>query len=439
MKNTAADKTSVREKLLLCLGLAFFCNPVLGLVDVLPDAFGALMVFFALTRYAYINEGFENARRISVWLIAAESLKLAVTFPITSGGSSSDILAATAICVAVEAIFFILFFRAFFASCDETAILRDMPLTLERCTPASFTTYIFLAVRFIADLVPQLYAIAEVDLNHPEVGDKADFLEELIKTRPVITAALLAAALITGAVAAVRLWRLGSALTSEASHLAAGRYSEAYGSNPEKRLFKRIRFALLIFCAAQVFTFDLAFDNKRVLPLAASFACFFACAFLLKKHVPCGKAHVFSSAAFLLAAAFEIYRYFFAVPDPVAVRETPLAVAGICSAFAAAVSVLGILALRDLLAALGYIASQLGVGFPAVSIYILWCLNAAAWAFQAVLPYFAPYLTLPRFALVAAMCFAVWRASGDAVNASRERVELGLPLLKEDSSAVSPE
>lgn len=439
MKNTAADKTAKREKLLLCVGLAFFCNPVLGLVDVLPDALGALMVFFALTRYAYISEGFENARRISARLIAVESLKLAVTLPITSGGSSSDILAATAICVAVEAVFFVLFFRAFFAACDESATLRDLPLTLERCTPASFMTYIFLAVRFIANLVPQLYALAEVDLNHPEVGEKADFLEELIKTRPVITAALLAAALITGAAAAVRLWRLGSAFTAEASPLAAGSYSEAYGSNPEKRLFKRIRFALLLFCAAQVFAFDLAFDNKRLLPLAAAFACFFACAFMLKKHAPCERAHIFSSAAFLLAAAFELYRYFFAVPDPVAVRETPLAVAGVCAAFAAAVSVFGILALRGLLSAVGHIASRLGVKFSAVFVYILWCLNAAAWAFQATLPYFALYLTLPRFVLVAALCFAVWRVSGDIINSARERTELALPILKDDQKADSPE
>ena len=439
MKNTAAETAARREKLLLCAGLVFFCNPVLGLVDVLPDALGALCVFFALTRYACLSEGFEYARRASLWIVAAETLKLAVTVPLTSGGTSSDILAATAISVICEALLFILFFRAFFSACDEAATLRDLPLTLQRGTPASFMTYIFLAVRFVANAVPQLYALAEVDLLHPEVGDRADFLEDLIATRPVITAALLVAALIVGAVAAVRLCKLGSALTAEASLLAAGNYSESYGSNPEKRLFKRIRYAMLFFCAAQVFTFDLAFDGKRVLPLAAAFACFFVSVLLLKNRVPCGNTHIYSAVAFFLAAAFEVFRYFCSVPDPVAVQETPLAVAGISAAFAAAVSVCGLFALRGMLGAAGNLASRLSVKFSAGLVYILWCVNAAAWAFQAALPYFALYLTLPRFALVVALCFAVWRASGDIINSARERVELCLPILGEsgqDGTAV---
>ena len=431
MKNTAADKAARRERAMLCLGLVFFCNPVLGLVDVLPDVIGALLVFFALTRYAYTGEKFENARRVSLWLVVAEAVKLTATVPVTSGGGSSDVLAATAVSVTVEAVFFVLFFRAFFAACDEIAALRDLPRTFGRVSPASFITYIFLAVRFAANMIPQLYALAEVDLLHPEVGEKADRLQDLLATRPVITAALLAAALIVGAVAAVRLWKLGSALVSEAAPFAAGKYTEDYASNPEKQLFKRIRYSAVLFCAAQVFTLDLPFDNKRALPIAAAFVCFFICALLLKKAVPCGKAHIYSASAAVLAAAFELYRHFFAVPDPVALYETPLAVAAVCAAFAAAVSVAGILALKDLLGAYGVIAARLSVRLPHAAVYTLWCLNAAVWAFQTALPYFSTWLTLPRVLLIAALCFFTFRAAGDIIYFSRERLEFVIPILSE--------
>lgn len=428
MKNAGAEKTILREKVLLIAGFIFFCNPVLGMVDFLPDAIGAALVFFGLTRHSLLNDRFEYARRISVFILAAEAFKLLLTIPVTSSGISSNRLAAVALSVVCEAVFFVLFFRAFYGGTEEFSTIKGLEKTSEYCQPAAFAAYVFIAIRLSANLLPELFAIAEVDINSPELSEGYETLEALISARPVIVFASVSASLAAGIYYAVKQTKLLSAFCDEAGGFASEKYGSDSGARSELNKARALKTALVLFCVAPVFALDAAFDGKRLIPLAGTFAFILAGAAALRRISPAARLVKSSAAAFVLSLGCELYRYFFVTPDPVVVYETTLTEVIVSSLLAVAVSAAGLLCVKHLSASVSHFAESLVLPFPRVTLWASWSLASMLWAFQMILPYFAGYLILPRLVAIGVFALALWKTSGDIIRSAQGRVETGMPF-----------
>ena len=62
------QKNSVRFGMVFA-GLVFFFNPNINLFDILPDALGALFIYFGLKKAADAGSYFDDVRRISFYMI----------------------------------------------------------------------------------------------------------------------------------------------------------------------------------------------------------------------------------------------------------------------------------------------------------------------------------------------------------------------------------
>ena len=71
------DKSlSKKSKLLIIFGFLFFVNPVPAGLDILPDVFGCVLLFFGLTQLSYFDESVEEAKKSLLYLFGVEAIHL---------------------------------------------------------------------------------------------------------------------------------------------------------------------------------------------------------------------------------------------------------------------------------------------------------------------------------------------------------------------------
>lgn len=74
------------ESPLVFAALVFLANPVFGVVDILPDVIGGLLLYAGLTEISYIDSRIDTARSRSLYLAAVNGIKLLLTPAIITGG-----------------------------------------------------------------------------------------------------------------------------------------------------------------------------------------------------------------------------------------------------------------------------------------------------------------------------------------------------------------
>ena len=118
------------ESPLVFAALVFLANPVFGVVDILPDVIGGLLLYAGLTEISYIYSRIDTARSRSLYLAAVNGIKLLLTPAIITGGVSSDLLAATAFFGVAETLLLFMIFGNLYEGLSESVSLRGNADTL---------------------------------------------------------------------------------------------------------------------------------------------------------------------------------------------------------------------------------------------------------------------------------------------------------------------
>ena len=71
--NTKEKSVSQRSKMLIILGFLFFVNPVPAGLDIFPDVFGCVLLFFGLSQLSYFDSSIEEAKKILLYLFGMRS------------------------------------------------------------------------------------------------------------------------------------------------------------------------------------------------------------------------------------------------------------------------------------------------------------------------------------------------------------------------------
>ena len=77
--------------LLLCFFPIFFFNPVVGVIDILPDFIGYIFVLTALSKLRDVSDKFEDAFKhiaVAALISVAQLASLFLSFGVISGGES---------------------------------------------------------------------------------------------------------------------------------------------------------------------------------------------------------------------------------------------------------------------------------------------------------------------------------------------------------------
>ena len=386
---------------MVLIGFFFFVNPIFGYIDILPDIIGCVLIFFGLTRLAYLDGKIEAARKTVFWLFVSQAAKLLFTPSVLRTYISSNRLLAVTAAVLIESFIFVVFIRNFFAGTEYFATRNGYIKCLKRISGTRFLTYAFFFTRQAATFLPELYSMIELKISGNQYDfDKVDTMRNLLGTKPVVTVFLALAEIIMGIAFYISFVKTYKAFGNEASDTIEERYCKEYKKVPTAVNARKLRIGTILFCFSLFFAADFMFDGMKIIPAYAMFPLLFLSSFVLKGIAPFSNTKKFALPAFAIFLITEIYRYNYVVPDPVVIIETPLSTVIISSVFALACAFSGLIFVRGFFNDLDNMSLRLvGKGISTGAEWTVYCILTCLRSLMLVLPYTSKWLTIPSVIL----------------------------------------
>ncbi|MBQ3791852.1 MAG: hypothetical protein II797_01985 [Clostridia bacterium] len=195
--------------LLIGLGLVFFANPIVGIVDVIPDAIGCALIIFGVSKLACLFETFEKVRKYSFWCLAVSVFHILMML-VSSSFNGSDNIAASLSASILDLIFFLLLIFALtdgvnelFMFSQQKSFSEEQKQILKRLEHFRVFSVVFIIVRVICTLGSQ---IVFLQLESPTGWTFGEF--DLSPSAPYLAAVTAAVALAVGIPWAVEAFRL---------------------------------------------------------------------------------------------------------------------------------------------------------------------------------------------------------------------------------------
>ncbi|HBR32117.1 MAG TPA: hypothetical protein DD733_08550 [Clostridiales bacterium] len=292
-------------------GMFFLINPLINILDALPDGFGYLLLFFGLTELGLIDGKMESARRKLTYLMMISALKHILMFPVMSSSISSDKLLATFSFALMELPLLIFFCIDFFDGFSYLAECNDGDSVTQLISNAKFMSMLFFSVKIVLSIVPELFSFAETRMTI-DISDY-EFYRRLLSTKPYAVAFTMLVVMILGIFWYVGIVKLMNSIKKDLPFVQKMQdvYSSVFLAFPEKQSFRTIKNGLFTALFGCIFFFDTAVDGVRILPNAFAVLIIWISATILKKNSPFDKTQKVAPFAFAAQIFTEFYRYFY--------------------------------------------------------------------------------------------------------------------------------
>lgn len=402
------DKSlSKKGKLLIIFGFLFFVNPVPAGLDILPDVFGCVLLFFGLTQLSYFDESVEEAKKSLLYLFGVEAIHLLLMRSVflTEIGSNR-MLAVTAFSIA-EGIIYVIFFKKLFSGISYFSMRNDCEKTLEKCDGAAFLSYLAFFIRIAASLLPELISILELQLNLELDFDTYDAISAIVAVKPLLTVFLSLIALGVSVAWFISVKGLFSSIHLECGERIDEIHRSEYSSRPEKTRPKKLKAAAYLVYFAVIFSLDITFDGTRILPASAMFLLLFVASFAFKGISEFKNTKVFALPAFLLLLVTELYRAFLTPYGAIVIYATELWIVAVGAVLAIVTATVSLLAVRSFIGDMKKLSCELGTGELFTGfMWLFYCVTVVLWAVGFAIPYLFP--TISGFKLVSSGLF-IWQ------------------------------
>ncbi len=405
--NTKEKSVSQRSKMLIILGFLFFVNPVPAGLDIFPDVFGCVLLFFGLTQLSYFDSSIEEAKKMLLYLFGVEAIHLLLMRSVflTEIGSNR-MLAVTAFSIA-EGIIYVIFFKKLFSGISYFAMRNDCPKTVEQSDGTAFLSYLAFFIRIAASLLPELISILELQLNLELDFETYDAISAVVAAKPLLVIFLSIVALGAAVAWFISVRKLFSMLHLECGKKIDEIYASEYTSKPEKTRPKKLRASAYIVYFAVVFSLDITFDGTRILPASAMFLLLFASTFAFRGLAEFKVTKTLAVPAFLLLLTTEIFRAVLTPYGAIVIYATELWIVLVGAALAIATATVSLLAMRGFIADLKKLSNELGTGEIFTGfMWFFYCAITVLWAVGFAIPYLFP--TISGFKLVFSGLF-IWQ------------------------------
>ncbi|HAN20903.1 MAG: hypothetical protein A2Y15_04520 [Clostridiales bacterium GWF2_36_10] len=321
------EKTIISRSLTwVSVGMFFLINPLLNVVDVLPDFFGYLIIYIGASKLAMLNGRLESALKKLQYLIVISALKLAITYSVISSAVDYDRLLAAFCFAIVELLLLVITAFEFFEGYEYLIIHNEGKKTASLIPNVRFLTTLFFSFKIVLSVVPELYAFIEtrqqIDVSNFQ------FLNSLQSTRGLVTAFCLFIVLILGIIWYVNIIRMLSTTKNdeELNKKLTDRYNNEFIAYPEKQNLKSLKFGLYIALLGCIFFFDITVDGVRILPTAMAIVLFSVSAFILKRFASFTRTIKSAPYVIIIQIITEIFRYLYADNEAVFLSELDLTI-----------------------------------------------------------------------------------------------------------------
>ncbi len=147
---------------LLAVGFVFLLNPYISVLDILPDFFGWLFVWFALSELAELDDRLEAASQKMLYLAVLSFARICAFFLTVSENSSTVMLASFTFAI-LETVLLLVFVNDFFGGMEYLLQRYGAFGALEKLPDAKFVTLVFMLAKIVLGFIPDLAAILEYE------------------------------------------------------------------------------------------------------------------------------------------------------------------------------------------------------------------------------------------------------------------------------------
>ena len=250
---------------LIAAGFFFLLNPYFSVLDVLPDFFGWLMVWYALSELSELELRLESASQKMLYLAAVSFARFAAFF-LVSSKSSSAIMLANFVFGILESILLLVFLNDFFGGMEYLLQRYGGFGALEKLPNSKFITSLFMFTKIILGFIPDLSAILEHEA-YQNITD-SQILMEIAGYRPY---AIMLFALI---VLLIGIWWYSDIIKyfrtikqdKDFVENVSAVYAEEIADNPGETEMKKLSLSFILIAAGFVFFLDFTVSKLQVLP-----------------------------------------------------------------------------------------------------------------------------------------------------------------------------
>lgn len=298
------------ELKLIIVGIAFMLNPMISVLDVLPDFIGCVTVFYALTRLSSVSPELDTARPYFKYMAYVSVIRTICFF---ASGSFDDVmrLSVTLIFAVVE---FGLAVMAFPALYDGIAYLNIRHSgNVKEAPEIKFVSMLFFGVRGFMSVLPQLGAV----LNMSE-DDVISSTDQLKNTWSAYTGLLTLVNIVITLICAVFFMTLvigyiGKLSKEKAfSESVRAAYVQKKLDDPEFFIRRTIMFFCAVMSAAGIFLLDVIGDGVNIIPDFVFGAASVFAVFAGAKYISDAKKTFISGSVYtvLSVAGFFVFNWF---------------------------------------------------------------------------------------------------------------------------------
>lgn len=261
---------------LVLVGLMFFFNPCVNLFDVLPDIIGALLVYAGLKKAEIADGYFEDARKLSFYMIWLYAIKLAFSFTVLS--NSDNALPYTFISSTLEIIILLSFFHKLFSGFEYTLMRCENGRADVPVNEAYAYSIIFVIAKCVITFLPELFELA-IQGEDTDLSVNAGYYMTTANVKNYAILLGLFIQLILGIIFIVMMCRFFAKVRGHKAYIAylAEKYDEEIVAYRPKYINRYLSTACTLAIVSVVFTADVFIDGVDFLPDVFAAIAFILC------------------------------------------------------------------------------------------------------------------------------------------------------------------
>lgn len=250
---------------LVLAGLMFFFNPCVNIFDVIPDMFGALLIYLGLRKPAVVDGYFEDARKLSFYLVFVYLAKFAFSFTVLSNPDNS--LPYTFIFSVAELIFLIAFFHKLFAGFEYTVMRSSEDRKGVRTNEPYAFSMIFVIVKCVGVVLVELFELITQGGDY-DLSANAAYYANIAGMKKYAVLLCLIVQLILGVIFIIQMNKFFKAVKkhSEYREELYCKYIDEISVNRPKHINKTLSASYSLMITAVVFVADMLLDGFDLLP-----------------------------------------------------------------------------------------------------------------------------------------------------------------------------
>ncbi len=165
-------------------GLLFLFNPNVNIFDIFPDFIGYIFIIFGLSKLAFLDDRFRNAKKISLYLLVLNIIKTLMSFYYIK--TKYDKFAATFIFGSVDIVLLVFLFSNIYSGIEYLCEYHGGEKHLGKIKNASVMSYVLAFSKNIFAFIPDSLTIFTQNLGQTFSG-KISRASVLLSIKPYLT------------------------------------------------------------------------------------------------------------------------------------------------------------------------------------------------------------------------------------------------------------